>query len=532
MYPTNIKRLLSKSVFMALAATLAVGACKKESTNPPGTDPDDTIAPTKEGTRAELTKDSIFLYAKDTYFWNDALPDYGAFNPRQYTSGSEDIDNFNAELEDITQFKIDPTTGEPIDKYSFLDDGTLSSELSGVSGDFGFSVFFNSRNDLRIKYVYATSSAGRLGLKRGYRITKINNQTDIDSENDASVDAVVDAVFGDKPSVSMTVLKPDGTSQEVTVVRGTYNVTPIMFNKVYTVGSKKVGYFVYNSFTTNSGERLNELFTEFAAAGVTEVVVDLRYNGGGSVATADVLTNLIAPAAQTGNIMYTTYWTKTMQDGQAKVLENQPVYNEDGELILENTGVNKKYRTYFDYNYAPTLAAGNVTQFKKAGSANITRAYFLVTYSTASASELVINNLKPVMDVKIIGRKTYGKPVGFFALTINRDNVTGYGRPDVYIPQFQTKNSQNFGDYFAGMAVDKQDFDDVTKEFGDPTERYLAYALTYAEKGTFATANEKIPAISSTRPLTSDQAERITRQLDQHKFNGMVETTRKLKLKK
>lgn len=532
MYQISIKKLFSKSVLIALIGTLAISACKKESTTPPGTDPDDTIVPTKEGTRAELTKDSIFLYAKDTYFWNDALPDFAAFNPRQYTSASDEIDNFNAELEAISQFKIDPTTGAPIDKYSFLDDGTLSSELSGVSGDFGFSVFFNSQNDLRIKYVYAGSPAGRQGLKRGYRITKINNRTDIDSDNDASLDAVVDAVFGDKPSVTMTVQKPDGTSQDVTVARGTYNVTPVMYKNIYTVGSKKVGYFVFNSFTTNAASGIDQVFSEFSAAGISEIIVDLRYNGGGSVATADTLVDYIAPASQVGNTMYTTYWTKTMQDGQARILLNQPVYDDNDELILDNKSANGKFRTYFDFNYAPTPGSGNITKFEKAGAANITRAYFLVTGSTASASELVINNLKPVMDVKIIGRKTYGKPVGFYALTINRDNVTGYGRPDMYIPQFQTKNSQNAGDYFAGMAVDKQDFDDVTKEFGDPTERYLAYALTYAEKGTFAIANEKIPAISSTRPLTRDQVERVTRRLDQHKFNGMVETTRKLKLKK
>jgi hypothetical protein len=285
---------------------------------------------------------------------------------------------------------------------------------------------------------------------------------------------------------------------------------------VYTVGAKKVGYIVFNSFTTNASTKLDEVFSTFSSAGISEVIVDLRYNGGGSVSTAETLTNLIAPVAQTGNVMYTTYWTKTMQDGLATILKNQKFYAEGRD------GVRRLY-SYFDYDYKPTEDAGNVTRFEKRGSANINKAYFIVTGSTASASELVINNLKPVMDVKLIGSKTYGKPVGFFAITIDK--------LDMYIPQFETKNSKNEGGYFDGMAVDKTDFDDVSKNFGDPTERLLANALSYADHGAFLAVKPGADRLSSLTPMAKDDVEKLNNELHKNDFKGMVETKLKLKLK-
>lgn len=496
------KRLTAQKLFLcALIAIVGLAtACKKSSVTADG---GNAAIPGTPGTRDELTKDSIYLYAQQTYFWNVGMPTFTAFNPRQYSTN-------NAVLAAI---KALPSTGGK-DKYSFIDDGTVASQLGGVSGDFGFSIFFNSTNDLRIKYVYATSPAATQGLKRGYQITKINGSSNINT-SDASINVIVDAIFGSNNSVSLTVLKPDGTSQDVVVTRATYNVNPIFFTNTYTVGTKKVGYIVFNSFTTNSTGLLDAAFTKFVADGVTELIVDLRYNGGGSVATSEAFTNLIAPPAQNGKVMYTTYWTKTMQDKQATILQNQKFYQTGSDGV-------KRLFSFFDYDYAPNATAGNQEVFAKRGTLNnLSRVYFIVTSSTASASELLINNLKPVMDVKLIGKKTYGKPVGFFSIRIDKN--------DLYIPQFQTKNQLNQGDYFDGMTVDKDIADDVTKEFGDPTEKLLAQALNYSATGAF-TSYLKENTISSTSALSKTQIEDLTGKMD-HEFKGMIET-RKLKLNK
>ncbi|MDB5121680.1 MAG: hypothetical protein JWN56_2898 [Sphingobacteriales bacterium] len=484
-------------VFFAFILIISQSACKK--------DPKPAL-PGTTGTRSELTKDSIFLYAKDTYLWNTLLPTYETFNPRKFTSKSTDLDNFDDELAAIKTYA-------PLDKYSFVDDGTVSSELGGVGGDYGFSVFYNSSDDLRIKYISPTSPAADKGLKRGYQITKINGRTDLIGSVQANINFVVDAIFGDHPSVSITVRKFDNTTEDVTVNKGSYSINPVQFSKVYTVGAKKVGYIVFSSFTTNASSVLDNVFTEFANANVSELIIDLRYNGGGSVSTADVLTNLIAPASKTGSLMYTTFWTKTMQDGQASILVNQPLFDNAGHVQPYKDGVNGKFATYADLDYSPT-SADNMEKFAKRGNLNVSRVYFIVTGSTASASELVINNLKPVLDVKLIGRKTYGKPVGFFPIHI--DQI------DLYIPQFQTKNSLSQGDYFTGMTVDKEDLDDITKEFGDPSERYLSYALNFAEKGTFSVTPSGGPTISSVKKLTASEADMLTQELDRTKFKGMI----------
>lgn len=505
---TNIQKLL----FLAFSLLIGVSSCKKDQKIAPSPPPPVT-PPVAMGTRAELTKDSIFLYAKETYYWNDGIPTYDVFKPRQYGSNQDVLDAI---------IKL-PGTNKPIDKYSFLDDGSLSSQLSGVSGDYGFSVFYHGArpsNDLRIKYVSPNSPAAVKGMKRGYRITKINGRTDLTTAVEANVSFVSNAVFGNNPTVTMTVEKPGGVIEELTVARGSYSNNPIFHTQIFTVGTKKVGYIVYNSFTTNSKDALTSKFAEFSASGVSELIVDLRYNGGGSVGTADVFTNLIAPASANGSVMYTTFWTKTMQDGKANILVNQPILDANGKLTPFKDGKNGVYATYADIDYKPTESAGNVEKFSKVGTAAINKVSFLVLSGTASASELLMNNLKPVMEVKLIGRKTYGKPVGFFA--INIDNI------DLYIPQFETKNSQNVGGYYNGMAVDFEISDDVSKDFGDPTEGLLAAALSYSAKGSF-TISKPNNTISSIRSMSVTEAESLTNEFDKNKFKGMVEDKLKLK---
>ncbi|MEJ7780249.1 MAG: S41 family peptidase [Daejeonella sp.] len=510
-----IKTHIQKLLFLAFGLLIFTSSCKKE----PKITPDVEVGPPSTGTRAELTKDSIYLYAQQTYYWNEPFPSYDVFKPRQYATNQAVLD---AIIKLPGTGKPVDINGKPFDKYSFLDDGSVASQLGGVSGDFGFSVFYNGArpsSDLRIKYVSPNSPAASKGLKRGYRITKINGRTELSTAVDANVSFVGDAVFGSSASVTMTVEKPGGATEEMTIARGSYASTPIFFTQIYPVGSKKVGYIVYNSFTTNSKDALTAKFAEFTAAGVTELVIDLRYNGGGSVATADVFTNLIAPASLNGTTMYTTFWTKTMQDGKATILRNQPLTDESGKLRPFTGGANGVYATYADIDYKP---AANIETFKKIGGANISKVVFLVLSGTASASELLINNLKPHMDVKLVGSKTYGKPVGFFAISIDKF--------DLYIPQFETKNSRNEGGYFDGMAVDFSSSDDVSKDFGDPSEKLLAAALSYSEKGTF-TISKPNTTISSTKAMSVSEAEHLTEEIDKNRFKGMVDDKFKLKNK-
>lgn len=517
----NVEKMIFRSInkiLIAAACGLLIlsSSCKKD----PISSAPATTGPTTSGTRAELTKDSIYLYAKDTYYWNERIPAYDIFKPRSLTDNEAVLDAIIA------------LPGSPIDKYSFLDDGAVSAVLAGVSGDYGFSVFYNtspSSDDLRIKYVSPNSPAAAQGLKRGYRITKLNGTTNLSTDLSTTLDFVGNAIFGNAASVSLTVLKPDGSSQELVISKASYSNNPIFLTKVIQVGSKKIGYIVYNSFTSNSKTTLATEIGKFQSAGATELIVDLRYNGGGSVSTADDFTDLIAPTAFNGQVMYTTVWTKKMQEGKANILVNQPLLDAQGKLQLPSSDPkyappkNGKYYTYADISYLPDNNSGNVELFNKIGTAEFKKIYFLVLGGTASASELLINNLKGVMstDVKLIGRQTYGKPVGFFAIHIDK--------LDLYIPQFETKNNKNEGGYFNGMTVDYPINDDVTKDFGDPTEKLIAAALSYSEKGTFSISNvpNKIASLSG---MSVFEEQKQNEAFDKNVFKGMVDD--KLKLKK
>src|SRR5690606_13444964 len=158
------------------------------------------------------------------------------------------------------------------------------------------------------------------------------------------------------------------------------------------------------------------------------VIVDLRYNGGGAVITAEYMSNMLVPVSANDKLMYSYEINKEMEA--------------DG------------WKDIPDF-FTPV-------NFEKTNSLNLNRIYFLVTAgSTASASELLINNLNPLMETMLIGEMhTYGKPVGFFPWEILNT--------DLYVVSFKTVNTNGYGDYFNGLTVDFNVGDDVSKNWGDP----------------------------------------------------------------
>jgi carboxyl-terminal processing protease len=508
-----------KKIFYSLLilSVVIISACHKDKKTGPI-----VSGPDVPGSTLDKIKDSIFLYANEDYLWHTSLPSYISFQPRSKTSIGD-------ELNKISQFAINPATGAPYEyydsegdaKYSFIDSGQVAAELNGNRGDYGFGILYNLINDLRVSYVYAGSPADQAGMKRGDEITSINGRTAISYDHgqgygDGSsnnFNFVIDA-YQNSNLISMTLQRPDGSTYTVTNMSvANYNVNPVITYKTFDEGGGKiVGYIVFNSFTSpnNAETYLNEAFTYFAGANVTDLVVDLRYNGGGYVETAQYLDNLIVPAAKSGSLMFNTYYNDILSQNKEVLLKNQ--WRKD-----PNTGT--------DYNYGPDYidysTAGNVANFQKLGTLNVNRVFFIITGHTASASELTINNLRPEMDVQFIGETSYGKPVGFFDIDINKYTV--------YIPEFYTLNSANQGGYYAGFTPGTtdypgiKDYDDLTKEFGDPTEGLLAHALHYVTTGTYSVKGQVIQSLPSKQENLSFEARNfMAKSLDMKKFTGMI----------
>lgn len=548
-----IYRLKGSAAAFAFLLIAGFSSCKKEST--PTTGPVDPA----NSSRVDLTKDSIFYYAKQVYLWNDAIPEYNAFNPRQYTGGTTDVINYNKELFAITQLKINPSTNKPyeyraanptVPKYSNIQDlqdknpvavitakGSVNTEGNGYDiGIYSFGAYGSSSSSayhLFVKAVYPGSSAAANGITRGTEITSINGKK-IGSNFNGEVDLINSLLDNTTTTAKLEGFKTDGTALSVTLNRTSYTSSPVYKDKVFTINGKKIGYLAYARFSSlTSGDsdepsdtNLDPVFSRFAAAGVTDLIIDLRYNGGGYVNAAEYLVNLIAPSTATGT-MYTEVYNPLMQSNKATILANQPLTDGAGKIRY---GDNNKMLTYADVSYS---IADNTATFKKKGGLNgVKNVVFIVSGGTASASELTINCLKPVVNVKLVGEITYGKPVGFFPVTIEN-------RYDVYFSMFETKNSKGEGAYYAGFTPDVLDngtdnsaiYDDASRDFGDQNENYTSSALNLlAPNGVTTSAKASMSVgLSSGRASVPKQVDFSDQFKQTKRFVGMLETRHTVK---
>jgi carboxyl-terminal processing protease len=546
-------RLKSNATAVALLLIAGFSSCKKDSE--PSTGPVDPA----NSSRTDLTKDSIFYYAKQVYLWNDAIPEYGVFNPRQYTGGAKDLDNYDKEVFAISQLKINPTTNKPyeyraanptVPKYSNIQDlqdknpvavitskGSVNTEGNGYDiGIYSFGAYGNSGSNsyhLFVKAVNPGSSAAANGITRGTEITTINGKK-IGSNFNSEVDLINSLLDNTTTTAKLAGFKSDGTPLSVTLTRTSYTSTPVYKEKIFTINGKKIGYLAYARFSqlsngdsdNPSDTNLDPVFSRFAAAGVTDLIVDLRYNGGGYVNAAEYLVNLIAPSTATGT-MYTEVYNPLMQANNATILSHQPLTDGAGKIRY---GDNNKMLTYADVSYA---IKDNTATFNKKGSLNgVKNVVFIVSGGTASASELTINCLKPVVNVKLVGQTTYGKPVGFFPVTIEN-------RYDVYFSMFETKNSKGEGAYYAGFTPNVIDdgtnnaiiFDDASRDFGDQDESYTKSALNLlAPNAISASAKASMSVgVSSGRASVPKQTDFSDQFKPTKRFVGMLETRHKVK---
>lgn len=470
-----MRRFLTIALFGAFLLAGALASCEKKNIVP------EVEVPERADSAEDLLRDSVYMYTYLLYLWQESLP--VQFQTRRYPS-AEGV------LEALKGFARDPQ-GNAYDRFSFLDrSGTIDAEIQqGLAGSFGFDVRYDNETDLYVKKVDPESPAASAGLARAWQILEINgnanlSQSSMEQDNFTFLFSALDA-----QSISLLLRTPDGQVLTRNINRGSYRIQPILNSRVFDVGSKRVGYFAFDSFVSTSDlagsptyvrNQLNQLLGQFETAGVDELIVDLRYNGGGAVITAEYLSNMLAPASVGTGLMYNYSYNQTLQQA----------------------GWNQVFVPEY---------------FNKTNALDVDRIYFLVTGSTASASELLINNLRPHMEVKLIGENaTYGKPVGYFAW-----DVMGV---DLYAVSFQTFNSTGFGDYFDGMPVDKLAYDDLTRDFGDAEEDLIAEALYYARHGSF------LPAAAAFRmgPAPSREASlpQLNRTLDERGTKDMFDFRR------
>jgi hypothetical protein len=364
------------------------------------------------------------------YFWNDLLPEN--IDISQFAT-PDDV------LELLTTFSPDDGTGQPIDRFSFINSAQADQAFFGEGRfeGFGFSSRFLAADDLRLTRVFLDSPGYRAGLRRGQRILELDGRTIAEIEAAEGIGAVLAL-----PTLEFMMRAPDDSEFTVSISKEVVTIDPVpQYRIIDAGGGRNVGYIELASFISTADSQMDAAFAQFNGAGVNEVIIDLRYNGGGLVSTASLLGDFFG-----GDVAENLIFSKT-------------VFNE-----LRASGNNTT--TFFN-------RLGN--------SVSLSRLVVIASGSTASASELVINGMDPHVEVTIVGANTFGKPVGQVGLEFC-DQIL---RPTA----FQTLNANDFGDYFDGLPVDCVAADDLDVAVGADTDPNMVAALGFLETGVCPVAS-------------------------------------------
>ena len=407
----------------SLFLTLLVAGCGSSGDDFTNSGPVEPTACSINGQK-QFVLDALY----DWYLWNDLLP------------ANIDIADYDSpELlvhEVTTTFGPQDALGNPIDRFSSVRSLEADQQYYGEGKYEGFGFGWREEGgEMRITSVYAGSPAGNAGIARGQTVITLNGRTYAAIQASEGINAFFDA--NDTVTFEMRLLDNSTIAPDVT--KAIVTIDPLPASNVQIIdlgpGVPPLGYFELRTFISTADPLFDQVFEQFINAGVTDVVIDLRYNGGGLVTTMELLGDYLGGFA-------------------------------NDSLVFLNTEFN-----------ADRAAANNSTSYfsQLGNSIDITRFIVIASRLTASASEAVTNALAPYADVWIVGGNTYGKPVGQVGIEFC-DKLL---RPTA----FKTTNADGFGDYFDGLPVDCPAADVLDIPVGAANDPNIIAAVSISETG-------------------------------------------------
>lgn len=446
--------------------------------------------------------DNMSIY----YLWNENLsknPNY-SLNPGSF---------FNSIL-----YEYNATTNPEGDRFSWIQEDyeELLNDLSGVSSDeIGFEYIFAWADQAKthyyglVLYPKQGTDAETKGINRGRFVTKVDDQN-ITPQNYKTLfggTGTKKLSMADWSYNSTTSTYSLQNSGYVTIqMHSNYAENPVYKDSVYTINNKKIGYLVYNFFARDKGDdsydydkllmnHLDALKTQ----GVNEMVLDLRYNSGGAVSSAIALASALVKNRSTSNVLTTSQY-------------NSIVHNS----LLKEYGANYNKDYFIDKVDGTTISIPAL---------NLPRLYVLTSGWTASASEFVINGLRPYMDVILIGETTYGKNVGSISIYEENDPRNKWGMQPIVVKYF---NSEGKSDFTAGFTPNYEidEFNPDGKgetgdelflfEFGNTSDPLLGKAISLITGATKATRS-----IRTATPFRSSQVDKkaTLNMQERHRFD-------------
>ena len=459
-----------KKCFLSLFILgVCFNSCKKNDDDAPITIQD--VGDTENGTNI-VVQNFLWQTLNGYYYWQKDVPNLA---DSKFTPQSDYVDflSENPEPEDFLKNKL-LFSG---DRFTFWSEDyrDLTNFLAGVSKSNGMEYFLTrppeGGNKLIgvVRAIQKNSDASTKDIKRGDVYNAVNGielfaETDADGNITSSNLNVLDP---DTYTLNMVALEAENlvsNGKEITLTKvENFQEDPILVSKVLEVGDRKIAYLLYNQFQAGSGEQLNEVFGTFKAAGATDLVLDLRYNGGGRGSTTSILASLI-------------YGTNT-QD-----LFYKTSYNEKLEALFDADELKEKFVATTGTLYGNSNSALNTL--------NLNEVYILATNRSASASELILVGLEPYVNVVHIGSTTFGKNQGSRTFVDDPENGNFYTpeRVNQINPENQwgiqpiislVENSVGFSEYTNGLIPDIE-FTETLRNlgtFGELDEPFLARAI-------------------------------------------------------
>jgi carboxyl-terminal processing protease len=400
---------------LLLLAALLAGSCGGGSptASTPTPSPSSSAACTTSG-QVTFVRDVLQSY----YYWYKELP-------------SPDVASFaspEAYLDAVRFRTLDST-------YSYINSKAASDAFFSDSQFIGFGLAYKQTGDLelRLTQTFPGGPAAEAGMDRGHYLLSIGGKPVADLIRTGEIGTI----FGPEQvgySTSVSWRAPGGSERSATLTKRLVTIPTVSQTAVIPQGSARVGYVHFRNFVQPSVDALSTAFQQLKDQGATDLVLDLRYNGGGLVSVAQHLAGLIAGSPLVGQVFVQfTHNDKQTSRNTAYLFESKP----------------------------QTLA--------------VSRLVVIATRGSASASEAIINGLRPYMDVKVVGDTTYGKPVGQYGFDFC-DKV-------LYPVAFLVTNSRGQADYYTGIPADCAAADDVDHALADSREASLAEALAVLRNG-------------------------------------------------
>jgi len=402
-----------RAALVAVGLSL-LGSCGGSAASP-------TSSSSATGTTCAVADENsqIISIMQSWYYWYQSLP--ASVSSTAYASPSA---------------LLDAVRQQPLDRFSFITTQAADQAYyaAGQYVGFGLGIVLTAANNLQLTQVFPGSPAAGAGLARGDTITALNGVAVPTLVAANQLDSVL-SVSGAGTSLTAAWTSLDGQQHSATMVSAVVTEPSVALVKALSASGTSVGYILFNSFITPSVAELDQAFAQLAAQGVSDLVIDERYNGGGDLSVAQHLATLVAGSTYVGQQL----GTLTFNDKHAD--QNQ-----------------------------------NVAFPAVSGGLGLKRVYFITTNATASASEFIINALAPYLEVVVVGSATFGKPVGE-----NGFNVCA----DVLYPiTFAIANAKGYAGYFDGLPPTCAATDDVGHALGDPEEASLAAALDHVVTGS------------------------------------------------